>query len=477
MAFKKFIILGASTLATFCAAFGKDIYVSASAGDDKNDGSISAPLRTIAAAPKNGVKLFLKRGDVFFETLQDFSDSEIDAYGDGNAPLLCGLKILKNDAAWEKLPNGIWRLDLSKQENFEGFKAEGKTNNLGAIYFAKTDKVYGHLVRSFSDLSHVGDFWVSDNTWTSDVRASKKQTFRYLYFKFEKNPADARDKIGFVTYSFGIRNLRNCTVRNIAVKGFGVHGVSKAWNCKFQNLDIDLIGGSVQLSYPSWVRLGNGVEFWISKKDPCNDNIVENCRISRTYDCGATIQGHCGKGVAAKNIKFSNNSFFRCRQAFEHFLSSKEGAAKYENCEFSNNKCFDMGENEFSSPETRDANLLSYERNPIEGLVVKNNIFWGAPVYCVQKNPALLQNNTFYVYKGQYLYFNRNATEDTIWAESDADAEAFEKKIGGVGNKVKIVRRDDKRLKEEVLESFAEQKETIKKKTREKYRRDFFYRK
>lgn len=477
MAFKKFIILGASTLATFCAAFGKDIYVSASAGDDKNDGSISAPLRTIAAAPKNGVKLFLKRGDVFFETLQDFSDSEIDAYGDGNAPLLCGLKILKNDAAWEKLPNGIWRLDLSKQENFEGFKAEGKTNNIGAIYFAKTDKVYGHLVRSFSDLSHVGDFWVSDNTWTSDVRASKKQTFRYLYFKFEKNPADARDKIGFVTYSFGIRNLRNCTVRNIAVKGFGVHGVSKAWNCKFQNLDIDLIGGSVQLSYPSWVRLGNGVEFWISKKDPCNDNIVENCRISRTYDCGATIQGHCGKGVAAKNIKFSNNSFFRCRQAFEHFLSSKEGAAKYENCEFSNNKCFDMGENEFSSPETRDANLLSYERNPIEGLVVKNNIFWGAPVYCVQKNPALLQNNTFYVYKGQYLYFNRNATEDTIWAESDADAEAFEKKIGGVGNKVKIVRRDDKRLKEEVLESFAEQKETIKKKTREKYRRDFFYRK
>lgn len=477
MAFKKFIILGASTLATFCAAFGKDIYVSASAGDDKNDGSISAPLRTIAAAPKNGVKLFLKRGDVFFETLQDFSDSEIDAYGDGNAPLLCGLKILKNDAAWEKLPNGIWRLDLSKQENFDGFKAEGKTNNIGAIYFAKTDKVYGHLVRSFSDLSHVGDFWVSDNTWTSDVRASKKQTFRYLYFKFEKNPADARDKIGFVTYSFGIRNLRNCTVRNIAVKGFGVHGVSKAWNCKFQNLDIDLIGGSVQLSYPSWVRLGNGVEFWISKKDPCNDNIVENCRISRTYDCGTTIQGHCGKGVAAKNIKFSNNSFFRCRQAFEHFLSSKEGAAKYENCEFSNNKCFDMGENEFSSPETRDANLLSYERNPIEGLVVKNNIFWGAPVYCVQKNPALLQNNTFYVYKGQYLYFNRNATEDTIWAESDADAEAFEKKIGGVGNKVKIVRRDDKRLKEEVLESFAEQKETIKKKTREKYRRDFFYRK
>lgn len=473
----KFALIGAGAFVAICSLFGKDVYVSSSSGDDKNDGSLSAPLRTIAAAPKDGVNLFLKRGDVFFETLQDFSDSEIDAYGEGNAPLLCGLKILENDDAWVKLPNGIWRLDLSKQEDFGGYKAEGKTNNIGAIYFAKTDKVYGHLVRSFSDLSRDGDFWVSDNIWTSDVRASKSQTFRYLYFKFDKNPADSRDKIGFITYSFGIRNLRNCTVKNVAVKGFGVHGVSRAWNCKFSNLDIDLIGGSVQLSYPQWVRLGNGIEFWISAKDPCNDNLVENCRISRTYDCGTTIQGHCGKGVAAKNIKFSNNSFFRCRQAFEHFLSSKEGAAKYENCEFSNNNCFDMGENEYSSPETRDANLLSYERNPVEGLVVKNNIFWGAPVYSVQNNPALLKNNTFYVYKGQYLYFNMMSPQDTIWANSDADAEAFEKKIGGVGNTVKIVSRNDKRLKEEVLESFTEQKETIKKKTREKYRRDFFYRK
>ena len=473
----KFALIGAGAFVAICSLFGKDVYVSSSSGDDKNDGSLSAPLRTIAAAPKDGVNLFLKRGDVFFETLQDFSDSEIDAYGEGNAPLLCGLKILENDDAWVKLPNGIWRLDLSKQEDFGGYKAEGKTNNMGAIYFAKTDKVYGHLVRSFSDLSRDGDFWVSDNIWTSDVRASKSQTFRYLYFKFDKNPADSRDKIGFITYSFGIRNLRNCTVKNVAVKGFGVHGVSRAWNCKFSNLDIDLIGGSVQLSYRQWVRLGNGIEFWISAKDPCNDNLVENCRISRTYDCGTTIQGHCGKGVAAKNIKFSNNSFFRCRQAFEHFLSSKEGAAKYENCEFSNNNCFDMGENEYSSPETRDANLLSYERNPVEGLVVKNNIFWGAPVYSVQNNPALLKNNTFYVYKGQYLYFNMMSPQDTIWANSDADAEAFEKKIGGVGNTVKIVSRNDKRLKEEVLESFTEQKETIKKKTREKYRRDFFYRK
>ena len=61
------------------SGFGRDVYISSSTGDDKNDGSISAPLRTIAATPKDGAKVYLKRGDVFFETLQGFENSEIDS--------------------------------------------------------------------------------------------------------------------------------------------------------------------------------------------------------------------------------------------------------------------------------------------------------------------------------------------------------------------------------------------------------------
>lgn len=137
-----------------------------------------------------------------------------------------------------------------------------------------------------------------------------------------------------------------------------------------------------------------------------------------------------------------------------------------------------MGENEYSTPEIRDANLLSYEGKPISGLVVKNNIFWGANIYSAQTYTAKLENNTFYVYAGQYLYFNRKKPQDAIWANSEADISKFKSLIGDPSDKILIVSRDDKRLRQEVLdEAFAEQKDAIIKKTREKYRRDFFFRK
>jgi hypothetical protein len=464
-------------LASASVAFGKDVYVSSSSGNDSNDGSIAAPFKTLAAAPKKGVNLYLKRGDVFFETLSGVANSTVDAYGEGAKPLVCGLKILKNNDAWVKMPNDIWCLDLSKQEDFEGYKAEEKTNNIGAIYYLNEDKIFGHLVRRANAISEYGDFWVADSIETVDVQ-NKNNNFKYLYFKSKEHPSKHGKKIGFVTYSFGVREIRDSAVKNIAVKGFGVHGVSKAWNSKFQNLDIDLIGGSVQLSYHTWVRLGNGVEFWIDDKNPCNNNTVEGCKISRTYDCGSTIQGISGGTMKAENIKFTKNSFFRCRQAFEHFLRSNNSVASYKNCEFSFNKSFDMGENEYSTPEIRDANLLSYEGKPISGLVVKNNIFWGANIYSAQTYTAKLENNTFYVYAGQYLYFNRKKPQDAIWANSEADIAKFKSLIGDPSDKILIVSRDDKRLRQEVLdEAFAEQKDAIIKKTREKYRRDFFFRK
>ena len=471
----KFAPICAAAIAAFCPLFGKDVYVSSSAGDDKNDGSISAPLRTIAAAPKDGVNVFLKRGDVFFEPLEGFKNSKIDAYGKGKKPLLCGLKILKNNGAWEKLPDGVWRLDLTKQQNFGGYKAYGVQNNIGAVYDTENDRIYGCLTRTYKGMRDPADFWVSDAD-ANEVKP-KDNKFTHLFFKCKTHPSELAGKIAFLPYNFGIRGIRNCTVQNIAVKGFGAHGISRAWNSKFVNIDIDLIGGSLLRSYKTWVRFGNGIEFWMDEKNPCNDNLVEGCTISRTFDCGSTIQGNLGKNSRPKNIVFRGNKFLRCRQAFEHFLTAKKSAA-YANCEFSDNKCFDMGENEFSTPESRDANLLSYERNPIEGLSIGNNIFWGAPVYALHSYPAKLENNTFYVYRGQYLRHNRGKPEETIWADSEADVEKFKSAVGDASDKFVIVERSDTQLRREVLESvFAPQKEKIERKTREKYRRDSFFRK
>jgi len=465
-------------MAALSSVWGKDVYVSSSSGSDTNDGSIKSPLRSIAAAPKKDASVFLKRGDVFFEAVLGFENCTFDAYGDGAKPLVCGLKIVRSEDSWIRLPNDIWRIDLLKHKDFDGKFADGKTNNIGAVYDIKRDKIYGHLVKRYNDLNALGDFWVAGSVEAVNVQ-DKGETFQYLYFKSKENPSKDAN-IAFVTSGFGVREVRNCTVKNIAIKGFGIHGICMAWNCVFDNIDIDLIGGSVQLSYKHWVRLGNGVEFWITAGKECNDNTVKNCKISRTYDCGTTIQGISKKSTKAVNIKFVNNTFYRCRQAFEHFIRSTDGTTGYENCEFSGNRAFEMGENEYSTPETRDADLLSYESNPIEGgLLLKDNVFWGASVYFAYNSyTAKMLNNTFYVFKDQYLFFTRRYPEKVIWAKTDADIAKFKETFGKDAGNIILVDRNDKQARQNFIEKyFSAHREAIKAKAEEPYRRDFFYRK
>lgn len=292
----------------------------------------------------------------------------------------------------------------------------------------------------------------------------KNDAFTKLYFKWGKNPSESFDAPAFMTHSFGIRAARNCEFENIAITGFGAHGVALAWNCKFRNLDIDLIGGSLLLTHPRWVRFGNGVEFWMSK-DPCNGNLVENCSISRTYDCGATIQGYTSKDFRPRDIRFIGNRFLRCRQAFEHWTNPLDGTETvFENCEFSNNKCFDSGVSEFGTKGENNTAILSYERLPIKGLSIKNNVSWGAPVcYSSGGNVAEFRNNTFYVYKDSYLYFHPNPREK-IPARGDADIAALKRKLGGDAGEIILADRADAAFREKVIDGhFADMKPAIKK--------------
>ena len=60
-----------------CALSAREVYVSSSEGIDTNDGSKNAPLKTLAAAPKENAKIFLKRGDTFYEELKNFKNCDI----------------------------------------------------------------------------------------------------------------------------------------------------------------------------------------------------------------------------------------------------------------------------------------------------------------------------------------------------------------------------------------------------------------
>lgn len=82
----KFALLHILALAACACAFGKPYYVSSSEGSDSNDGSESAPFKTIAAAPSENAEIFLKRGDVFYGAISGFKNCKIGAYGEGAKP-------------------------------------------------------------------------------------------------------------------------------------------------------------------------------------------------------------------------------------------------------------------------------------------------------------------------------------------------------------------------------------------------------
>lgn len=424
------------------------VYVSSSAGDDSNDGSMKSPLKTFAKIPKENARILLKKGDVFYEPLSGLSNCVVDSYGKGSKyPEICGLKLLKNPDAWEDMGNGVWRLDMNKTENFYGrnleiTKGNFQLNNLGALYDAASDTVYGHKVKKLEMLEKDWDITTGEIYKPKDVNA---ESYRWLYVKHDKNPSSDGAKLGILTYGNGVSGLKNCTVRNIAIKGFGRHGLTGSFGGKVENVKIDLIGGSTQVGYRTWVRLGNGIEFWISGSPSSNNrNHVSGCTISRTYDCGSTIQGIVEKGeIVASDITFTGNKFYRCRQAFEHFLSNRSnGRSEYINCHFEGNFAWEMGENEFSTPEPRDNNFLTYD-NKRKGMIIKNNVCYGSGIYAGTRGWAEhFGENTFYVEQGKhnllFVYpWNKQGIE--IPSNSEADIQKYRETLGDTTSKIILV--------------------------------------
>ena len=216
-----------------------EVYVSSSAGDDSNDGSKSKPFKTFSKIPRKNARIFLKRGDVFYEPLSGLENCVVDSYPNNGKrlPVICGLRFIKNPSAWENMGGGIWRLDMNADANFSGRNPPAATrgnlfNNIGGIYDASSDTLHGRVLKKHSDLK---DNW--DMISSPEFRKDKvtDQTFRYLYLKLDENPAKYADSLALITYGNGVSNIRNCTVRNIAIKGFGRHGLTGCIGGKIEN--------------------------------------------------------------------------------------------------------------------------------------------------------------------------------------------------------------------------------------------------
>ena len=401
--FVLFVLLPASGQGVDIDNIRAIFYVSSSIGDDGNDGlTVKTPKKHISAVGvKKNIRIRLRRGDVFFEQLRDYNSCIFEDYGKGNRPMLCGFKVLMNPQAWTfDDENDCWKLDLQDERNFAGLLhgedvADDRINNIGFIYNPGTDKIYGQRVRYLKEMTENERFFITEQFVPDSI---KSDTFRYLRWKLDSDPRKI-ENLCFPMWLIGVRNMNNCDIRNIAIIGFNF-GIVSCNETTIENCQIDLIGGAVQLGFKFWVRYGNGIEFtWQNK-----GNIVKESLISRTYDCGTSIQSSGNFRGSPKNIHFINNRFYHCRQAFEFFLNAKNDyKPQYENCSFTDNICYEMGENEFSTPQLRDANLLSYD-GTVKTIDISRNTFFGAPYFCGAVFPKGLRGNTVYLYEGQYLY-------------------------------------------------------------------------
>lgn len=350
------------------------VYVSSSCGDDSNNGqSIEQPVKSIQKA--NAISadtLYLKAGDVFYESLGQIKNMVVTRYGIGKNPELCGLKYIAS-LNWVHVSGNIWRINLSA-DNYWGAGEKGSSiqNNIGCIYDYSADLIHGRKVQYRSELTEDWDMWQTER-FDRGVPASE---FDYLYLFLRQDPNQM--KLSFSTYDHVV-TLKNATVDGIDMKGFGF-GISARSNSVIRNCCLDIIGGRTQIGYPSFVCYGNGIEFYVL--EDIENCIVEHNIISRCYDCGVTIQGSNMGAATPRNIIVRDNFISQCCQGWEDFLRNDPDVV-YDNCVVENNIVVNSGESGWGYPASRFkyCHVLGNNKDGNRGMIIRNNTFAGGNYY------------------------------------------------------------------------------------------------
>ena len=390
-------------------AFAKTtIYVSSSMGNDQNSGlTIQDPKKSIKEALGNGDEIYLMAGDTFFETLR-LVKKKVTRYGEGGNPVICGFKrIIK--PKWEKVGNSIWRINLST-DNYSGFQKGSSTlNNIGCIHDIESDEIHGKKVQYFDKLKEDWDIWQTEQCGAG-VAGNQ---FDYLYIYLSTNP-----NLYNLEFSVGTAavTMNDATLDGVNIIGWGF-GISANHKSIIRNARIDAIGGMIQLGASPFVCYGNGVEFYVANN--ISDCIVENCYISRCYDCACTIQGSRHQGATPTNIVFRNNLIVGCCQGWEDFLNNGEGV-NYQNCRFENNiVCYSESGFGYPSSVVRYSHVLGNNHSGSRGMIIKGNIFVGGNLYRSGEYEGkycsnVWVRNKFYATPSSYLLCNYLGTKNYL---------------------------------------------------------------
>lgn len=317
---------------------GLTYYVS-STGTSEIGTNMDDPMSVETALDKtyhNNDKILFKAGDVLYNIINfniETTDNNfiyVGSYGEGDKPIISGARILYNENAWED-NDGIYKLDLSKKEDFYGLKDYGEnTYNIG--FFAdESGNIYGARKRTKNSMVSEFDFYCEDN---------------FIYVKCSENPSKKLGRIKFVSRYNLFCVSSNMIVENLNIQYTGAHGIVKKLNnvdnVYIKNCIIENIGGSIQYMN-NFTRYGNAVEFW----NYSNNLIVKNCIVRDVYDAGFTVQGNnVTKGF--KNTYINDNIFINNNYSIELFCKNNiSGQDKitigYDNCVINNNIFVNQG--------------------------------------------------------------------------------------------------------------------------------------
>ena len=386
----------------FCCQ-AKTVYVSSSEGNDAYDGhSIEKPLKTIATALSKADTILLKSGDVFYVGSLTISKKVLSRYGKGSNPTICGYKRII-EPRWKKVGNNVWRIYL-EEDNFTGIVIKGSStsNNICAFHDYQNDLIHGRKVWHKEEMKEDWDFWQ-----TSTLSKAKPDEYDNLYLYLEDNPNNK--SLEFSIWDFALR-ADNATIDGVNFIGFGA-GISAGTKTVIRNCRVDAIGGRIIQEGDSYVCYGNGIEFWVSGELDSRDGLVENCYVTRCYDCGITIQGSRGTTATPRNIYVRNNLIENCCQGWEEFLRNNKDVC-YDHCYFENNIVLNSGNTTgfgYAKNRLKFCHILGNNIDGPRNMIIKNNVFIGGNYYCSgsyegEYKSNVWEGNKCYLEYGNFLF-------------------------------------------------------------------------
>ena len=106
-----------------------------------------------------------------------------------------------------------------------------------------------------------------------------------------------------------------------------------------------------------------------------------------------------------------------------------------------------VGNNEFSSPEPRDMNLLSYETTN-KSIKISGNIFYGGGIYFGVAWSNNISNNTCYVFEDNFLASSYQPQK--IPPSPSDDIEAYRRRFNDSTSKIVVIKRGEREIRDKL---------------------------